>query len=107
LRAPIRARLGCHGASIWRVLGVHVRNIIGPILILVSGLPVVITRGGHDFLVSRSRRTLWAPSQRRLFFIRESHWLAIASGCRSSSPRSASPSSAGLRDTLVKLRKDG
>jgi peptide/nickel transport system permease protein len=74
------------GASIWRVLGVHVLpNIIGPILILVSmDLPVVITtEAGMSFLGLGVRPP--TPSWGSILndgyaFIRESPWLAIAGG---------------------------
>jgi peptide/nickel transport system permease protein len=74
------------GASICRVLGVHVLpNIIGPILILVSmDLPVVITtEAGMSFLGLGVRPP--TPSWGSILndgyaFIRESPWLAVAGG---------------------------
>jgi peptide/nickel transport system permease protein len=74
------------GASIWRVLGVHILpNILGPILILVSmDLPVVITtEAGMSFLGLGVRPP--TPSWGSILndgyaFIRESPWMAIAGG---------------------------
>lgn len=74
------------GASVWRVLGVHILpNIIGPILILVSmDLPVVITtEAGMSFLGLGVRPP--TPSWGSILndgyaFIRESPWMAIAGG---------------------------
>jgi peptide/nickel transport system permease protein len=74
------------GASIWRVLAVHVLpNIIGPILILVSmDLPVVITtEAGMSFLGLGVRPP--TPSWGSILndgysFVRESPWMAIAGG---------------------------
>ena len=74
------------GASIWRVLAVHVfPNIIGPILILVSmDLPVVITtEAGMSFLGLGVRPP--TPSWGSILndgysFVRESPWMAIAGG---------------------------
>jgi peptide/nickel transport system permease protein len=74
------------GASIGRVLGVHILpNIIGPILILVSmDLPVVVTtEAGMSFLGLGVRPP--TPSWGSILndgyaFIRESPWMAIAGG---------------------------
>jgi peptide/nickel transport system permease protein len=74
------------GASVWRVLGVHILpNILGPILILVSmDLPVVITtEAGMSFLGLGVRPP--TPSWGSILndgyaYIRESPWMAIAGG---------------------------